>query len=460
MSTIQQILSQATGGLNAGQTVVANASRNIANVNTPGYAHEIVPLSAQYGGLGVLAGTPVAIRSALLERSLATTQGRLGFHQSQLTHLSAAEQATNDLDGIGIGPSLRDFEQALSAASANPSSLNERTQVLQSANLLGSTFASTRTQLVEARDGAAATAQAVATSVNAITSEIAALNGRIRSARPGDESNSLISRRSDLISQLSGMVGIDVLSRGDGTVHISTTGGRPLVESTFPTAIQVVVAQPPQQQMSFSFVRSDGQVLEGKTALGGELGGLMESYNESLAPAVKRLDEIAYHMMEAFNIQHQSGYNLNGGTGFSFFELPASVDGAAGLMNLSNDVAGHPENVAGALDPTGVPGDNANFQLLTDLFAQSGVLPDGSSVNLAWEKLGSDVTTAYLRATSGATLEQSSVDQLQNLLASETGVSIDEELQRIAAANTAIDAASTVIQSVQEMTTTILNLVQ
>ena len=29
MSTIQQILSQATGGLNAGQTVVANASRNM-----------------------------------------------------------------------------------------------------------------------------------------------------------------------------------------------------------------------------------------------------------------------------------------------------------------------------------------------------------------------------------------------------------------------------------------------
>jgi len=460
MTTIQHILSTAHGGLMASQAQVAVASHNLANVNTPGYAHEVLPLAAALGGLGVTAQTPHAMRNALLERALAATAGRHAFHQGQLTYLSLAEGSVNDLDGTGLGPAMRSFEAALSAASANPAGMTERQEVLQSARALAATFATTRQQLETSARGAREQAQAMTGQVNNLTSEIAALNGRIRSSPPGSDTNSLIARRSAAIQQLSGMIGVDVLPRGDGTVQVTTAGGRPLVESTFPTEVVVESAPPPANTLSVSFARPNGTRLEAMGPVGGELGGLIEAHNQVLGPAVRRLDEIAYNFMDAFNAAHSAGYNLSGGTGFRFFDLPAGVNGAAASVALSPDVDGFPEHIAAALDPTGVPGDNRNLQVLAELMGQNGVLPDGASVDRAWQDLASNVTSSFIRARSGAELEAASLNQIENMLASQTGVSIDEELMRIAQANTALEAATHVIREVQRMTDTVLALVR
>jgi len=177
-------------------------------------------------------------------------------------------------------------------------------------------------------------------------------------------------------------------------------------------------------------------------------------------PAVARVDELAYSFMDVFNQAHRSGFNLNGGTGYDFFELPATAAGAASQLNLSRDVDGHPENIGAAADAAGVPGDNTNANVLQGILSQNGVVADGSSVMDAYTTLGLSVSQTLVRNQDGASLEQGSLDQLQNLLASQTGVSIDEELIHITQANTALNASNTVLQQLQNMTDTVLSLVQ
>lgn len=459
MPTLHHILSVAHSGMTTSQATVASASRNIANANTPGYAHEVLPLFAQLGGLGVTAGSPVAIRNAILERGLSATAGRLGFFSAQTSYLERTEQLFNNLDGTGLSDAMQRFESALSAMTANPNSLNDRTLVLESARSLGTSFAATRAQLDRTSAGAREQAEAVARQVTGLAAEVAQLNHRIRSAQPGEEMNSLITRRATLIQEISGRVGVEVIPRGDGTVSLITAGGRPLVESTFPATVTVQQAPPPSGELSIRFERETGSDLLPLGAIGGELGGLIEVHNETVVPAQQRLDEIAYHFMDAFNQAHRAGFNLNGGTGFDFFDLPPQVSGAASQMTLSQDVLGRPENIGAASTAAGVPGDNGNALVLFGLFSQPGVLPDGSSFNQAWLDLGAASTNALLRAESGVALEQGSFEQLNNMLAAESGVSLDEELIRITQANTALEASSTIMREVQSMTATILNMV-
>lgn len=459
MPTLQHILSIANSGLQASQTLIASASRNIANANTPGYAHETIPLSAQLGGLGVVAGFPIASRNALLEQGIAATSARLGFYQSQTNQLQSLELAFNDLDGSGLGISMRDFEAAIAGVAANPASMSDRGQALQSALSLSATFASTRSSVARAADDANAQAVSIAQEINSLAQQVAQLNGRIRSARPGEERNSLISQRAAVIDAMSGSIGVDAVPRSDGTVSLVTASGRALVESTFPSTVAVTLSAPPASTATVSFEQADGTYAATNAPVGGKLGGMVEFRNDVAKPALDRIDELAYSFMDAFNQVHRAGFNLNGGTGYDFFELPATMSGAASKVVLSRDVDGHPENIGAASSAAGVPGDNTNAIVLQGILSQDGVLTDGSSVIDAWETLGSSVSHTLLRTAAGADLEQGSLDQLQNLLASESGVNIDEELIRVTQANAALSASTTVLQQLQTMTDTILSMV-
>jgi len=458
MTTLQHILSITNSGLQTSQAVVASASRNIANANTPGYAHETLPLSSQLGGLGVVAGTAIASRNALLEQGIAATSARLGFYQSQTNQLDSMELAFNDLDGTGLGISMRDFESAVSAVAANPASITDRGQMLESARSLAATFASTRESVARAANDANEQAVSIAQEINSLAQQVAQLNSRIRSARPGEERNSLISQRAAVIDSIGGRIGVDVVPRSDGTVSLISSSGRPIVDSTFPATLAVNVSPPPASEARVEFV-GEGDTRLPAGSVGGELGGLVEFHNDIAQPALERIDELAYSFMDAFNEAHRSGFTLNGATGYDFFDLPSGAQGAASKVALSRDVDGHPENIAAAADLAAIPGDNTNALVLQGILSQDGVMADGSSVVNAWETLGSSVSHTLLRTQAGVDLEQASLDQLENLLASETGVNIDEELIRVTQANTALSAANTVLQELQTMTDTILGMV-
>ena len=456
MSTMQAILSAARSGMTVSQTQAALVSRNISNAQTPGYAFEVLPINAALGGLGAIAGTPVAMRQTLLERALSTANGRVGYHDAQIRHLGIAEQAVNDLDGSGLGPAIEGFRAALAPLAANPAGGNERSAFLAAARSLGSTFSITRTQMDESGLGLREEAKAVAAQVNSIASEVAAIDSRISSARPGEEANTLVARRSSLIQSLSSLVSVDVIPRPDGTVHISA-GGRALVEGGQAAQLLVSIDGPPARNIGINFQKADGMVVPAMDSLGGQLGGVIESHDKVVVPALDQLDQLAYDFMNEFNTLHQAGYGLDGQTGRPFFEVPTDPVGAAGQVKLASGMT--TSQIAAAADPAGVPGDNSNLLQLGHLLGGGGAVPIEQSLLREWQMLGGTISQSLAEAQSGLRLEADSRDQLDNLLASQTGVSIEEEMIRMTQAQTALEAASSVIREAQKMNDTVLALV-
>lgn len=450
MSTIQAILSAARSGMSVSQAQAALVARNLANVSTPGYARETLPVQADYAGT-VTAGPSKAARDTMLERALASTLGRFNFHDTQVTYLSLAEQATNDLDDAGLGASIDKFRAALSTASVNPAGTAERGQVLASAQVMAGAFATTRAELQQAESSVSDQASVVTTRVNQLTTEIAGLNTSIRAARTGEQKNTLVARRAAVVETLSSLVSIDVLPRSDGTLQISA-GGHTLVELASAVRLSVTDGGPGTAlQVQIDRAGHEPTVISGAAgaALGGTLGGLIETHENVLAKAIDNLDHVAYQFMQDFNTQHAAGYDLNGGTGNQFWALPSTTVGAAANMTLSPDVANQPSKIAAAAVPGGV-GDNQNLTAL-DTFV--------SSVHEGFRSVGNDVTQALVRAQGGAELERGSVEQMSNLLASETGVDIDEEMMSLSSAQSSLSASSSVIKTAQTMIDTVLGLV-
>ncbi|MFT7579330.1 MAG: flagellar hook-associated protein 1 FlgK [Myxococcota bacterium] len=459
MPTIQHILSTAHAGLQSAQATVAQAGQNMANVNTPGYARERLPISAAVAGLGVKVGDPVAVRDQLLERALGAARSRTGFYQQEESSLRRVESAINDLDGFGVGPSLQAFNSALSNLSANPSGLVERNGVLLSASELAVAFDTTRTQLSRGRDDSIEQAEALSTRASGVAAQVAALNVRI-SQSAGSDANALISQRSDLIQQLSGMVGIETVARSDGSVQVQTAGGRALVDAGTSLIIEIEFGPPPERTPGMVMKRANGERLGPMGPVGGAIGGALEAVEGTIDPALAELDDVAFEFMTAFNEAHRAGFDLQGATGTDFFTVPTDRFGAASGMGLSDAVVGEGGNIAAAVSLDEVPGGNGNLSLLADVTTRQGTLPNGLSVLDGMARLNADVAQRIARSASNGEIETASMIQLENLFASSSGVDIDEELIRITQANTVLTASTTVLQEVQSMNQTILSIIR
>jgi flagellar hook-associated protein FlgK len=90
---------------------------------------------------------------------------------------------------------------------------------------------------------------------------------------------------------------------------------------------------------------------------------------------------------------------------------------------------------------------------------QIGVLSSGKSIEDGWFDIQIHFGNALGTAQTGSDIESATVNQLANLLASETAVSIDEELILMNQANQSFDAAGALIRAAEEMSATLINLV-
>lgn len=459
MAPISSIFSTATSGMAVAQTAAALVSRNIANAQTPGYAREILPITIGLGGLGVQAGSPQAMRSALLERAVQGSLGRTGYFESQVSHLTIAEQGVNDLDGSGVGPSLEAFQSAMSALSANPSSTDQRQAVMNAARDLGDAFASTRSQLDLTARGVRDDARASVDKINSLTAQIAQIDQRIRGARPGEERNTYATQRAALVEQVASLIDVETRTNADGTITLKTAGGRALVNGGVANKVVVTQDAPPKSTLTLAFEAPDGGKLDpiAGNDFGGRLGGLLSMYNDTVMPAIEDLDQLAFDFTSSFNAIHQGGFRADGSPGGDFFEAPLSVEGAAARVGLATGFT--PNDVAAGLDPSAGAGDNGNLEFLMNAAGESGQLAGGLSVPATWRQIAGSVSRALSSAKSGAEFETASKEQLENLLASESGVSIDEEMFNLTQAQAALEASSNVIAVAQQMTDTVMSLV-
>ena len=182
---------------------------------------------------------------------------------------------------------------------------------------------------------------------------------------------------------------------------------------------------------------------------GGEAAGLLTVANSRRSPTPSAsLDAVAARAWSAeVNTIHAAGQDLDGDTGWNFFD-PAGTTAAS--ISLSADVVGQPRRIAAGQVGAGA-WDAGVAQQLAGLRELDGG-PDDAYAELVGS-LGVKVGSTRARATA----QSSVLQRVDEARLAARGVNIDEEMIDLVSAQRAYEASARVVNAVDEMLDVLVN---
>ncbi len=460
MTTTQDLIGVGLSGMNAAKALMAIASKNATNATTPGYARQRLGLQAQpWPGVAVLPGQVRSVRAVLLQQALHLHLGAQGQAQAKVEVLSLAEAALDPLADVGLAEALDGFSSALKELAASPSDPALRQAVVDAANHLTGQFHAAAAQLQAAADLALGKAQGDIDKANGLIAKVAALNGQIQAAQGTDAVADLVTQRDEVLSELSGLLDVQVSQQADGTTSVFALGGMALVDGAQAAKLVLEPSKPSAGgPASVALVHPDGHKVAAVAHAGGAIGGDLSAYRDSVLPAMQTLDELAYALGKAFNQAHEAGYGADNSTGVDFFALPADKVGAASAIAVDPAVALDPNKIA-ASKQASAPGANDNLQALVSVL-DDAPLVGGQTASQVVEATAEALASDLASAQAAADVEDAAVSQTQGLIDAVQGVNVDEEMVALTRAQDALAASAAVIRATKEMTDTVLGLVR
>lgn len=463
---IASTLSIAAQALKTQQLALQTTGHNIANAATPGYSRQRAELVATFpafeGGTFVGTGVEVASIRAVLDRfaeaELLSLHGTVGFTETQQRALSAIEEAFPTSGGIDAA--LSDFFGALSDLANNPSGQAERISLIGKASALGVSFRQTRTVIASVQSNLDKDLQAAARRVNALTQQIAGLNEQIMSSEAtGQPANDLRDQRQVLLQELTRLTGATVREESDGQTTV-IAGSLLLVSGNRAASLDSSTVGPSGLHVLL-FQAPDGLTYDA-TALftRGEIGAVLAMRDGQVADVLNRLDLLAKTVVEQINIQHASGFDLDGVAGGNLFSTIGAVAGAAGLVQVDAAIVANPRLIAAAEVAAGAPGDNRNAQALANLQDITfPVLGDVTFRDHFLNLLGEIGETA--QTTEGMlNFQNTLLSRTQARRESVSGVNIDEEMTQLILFQRAFEAASRLVSISDELYETLIEMLR
>jgi flagellar hook-associated protein 1 len=499
--SISSIFNSASTSLAAQRAALDVTSENISNVNTEGYSRQRVimetgPTITKNGlpvGGGVYVASVQRIYDDVLNKQINDGTSLQGNNDAKLQTLQQVEPYLNEISGNSIGDAMQGLSDSWQSLSLNPAGISERQTVLGKAQILVDTFHQVSDGITNAQNFTDQSLTAVATDVTAKAKEIADLNTQIRMTEMANgNANELRDRRDLLIQNLSKQVGVSYTEQSDG-MKVTLLGGETLVSgaqyATLYTnkvgpgvtnnELRITAAGAPPPATNPAGDVNVTSTIGGSNNSKGAIGGLLYARDTAMPAYLGKLDELAYNLSYQINTQHAAGWNLNNTTGQAFFStaagsttppaLPADYAGYSSSIALakksSNPLVDIDTNDIAAADTnplTGGIGNNKNALLLagvanTQVAFSGGVMSTTANFyNSLVANIGVDVQgSKNLSAQNDAF-----VRQLNNLRASNSGVSLDEELTNLIKYQKAFEGASKVISTASQMMDTLLGLIR
>ncbi|MDO9010742.1 MAG: flagellar hook-associated protein FlgK [Gallionella sp.] len=328
------IYSASLSGMNAAQYGLATTQHNIANASTPGYTRQQMVVTARgslatgagFVGQGVDVGSVIRTYDEFL-----TTQVRQ--EQSQASYLSTYLGSMKQMDNLvadpatGVSPAMQDFFNAMNGVANNPESVPARQTVLSAAQAAVNRFQAMDQRLSDISNGLTGQIAGSVQMVNTYATQIAALNGNIKSAlsmSQGQPPNDLLDQRDFLVNQLNKEIKVSVQQQSDGSMSVFVGNGQALVIDEKAMALQVVQSPVDPSKVNIAYM-NNGKItsLQQSSLQGGSLGAYLTFRDQSLEPARNALGRVALGFAASINQQNQSGQDLNGVLGGSLLNSAA-----------------------------------------------------------------------------------------------------------------------------------------
>lgn len=456
MGGLSGTLGIAVNSLIADQGALEVTSNNIANANTPGYTREQANLveqtPVQIGNLlfgqGVDLQSIESIRDPVLELRIqqeTQTQGQLSAF---LGGANQVQSLFNETQGVGLENVLSQFFNSFQSLSTNPTSIPLRQGVLSAAQNLVNAFNQTSSSLTQIQGGLDQEVTQDISQVNQLTSQIAQVDSQISSLQASAQNTGpLVDQRTQLVNQLSNLIGISVTNNVSGTYTLTTQNGSLLVVGNQSFNLQTQL----NSTSGLQDVYSQGNDIT-STITEGEVGGLIQARDQTIPSVQSSLDTLATSLVSSVNAQNEAGYDLSGNPGGDFFTPLSGTAGAASQISLAIT---DPSEIAASSD--GTTGSNGNAVALADI--QNQPIVGGEDVTDYYANLVNNIGNQVSFATSQQQSEDALVQQLQNQLASVSGVSIDQEAANLVMYQQAYQASAQVVSVVNQLMETTINMV-
>lgn len=455
MSGINGILEIGKRSLTGQRVGIDVTSHNIANASTPGYSRQRLtlqttePIKETYGllGTGVTMVSIDRLREGFIDQQVRNANTYLGEASQQARILGQIEAATNEPSESGLGAMMTRLFNAFQDLSLHPEESASRNNVVQSASMMSDTFHRLTAGLVQLKGDLALDTEARVDQINRIVKEIYDVDQRILGLKAsGVAANDALDIRDRKLDELSTLADVKVSVDDLGSVLISLggmqlesrTGYIGLTTKTVGTTLTVV---------------TEGTSIP-VTVQSGELGGILETLNVTIPGYESKLDTLASALITRINQVHAAGFGVGNPvpTGINFFTGSGAKDIAVNNVIVANIGA-----VASSSD--GAPGNNDVAVALARV--QNELLLNGNSSTIGQFYNGfiSDLGATVQTVANDAESQQLVLKQLENQRSSISGVSIDEEMVELIKFQRGFDAAAKVINTVNEMYLTIIEMV-
>ncbi|MBN3767090.1 flagellar hook-associated protein FlgK [Burkholderia sp. Ac-20365] len=322
-------------GLNAAQWGLTTTGQNISNQATPGYSVErpvYSESSGQYTGSGFI-GSGVSTTTVQRQYSQYLTT-ELNNAQSQSGSLNSYYNLIAQLNNMvgsptsGISSAITSYFTGMQNVANDASNPAMRQSAISTAQSLADQINAAGDQYDQLRANVNTQLGDTVKQINTYSAQIAQLNTQIQAlSAQGQPPNQLLDQRDLAVSNLSQLVGVQVVQSDTG-YSLFMSNGQPLVvaDRSFNLTTVTSPSDPTETAVAYAGLASQAgtttpQILPDSTSLGGQIGGLMTFRSQTLDPAEAQLGAIATSFAAQVNAQNALGIDLNGNKGGALFTV-------------------------------------------------------------------------------------------------------------------------------------------
>jgi len=396
-------------------------------------------------GNGVKIDTVQRMRDKLVDAHITSTNQKYSDSNRQSQLIGQIEDLFSEPSDLGVSNLMTTFFNSFNELAVTPNSLPLRTNVLNAANNLSAKVTSINQSLTSLKGDIRQEFQQKVNEVNSLLKQIHQINyEQFSNAYNGVPVNDLLDQRDALVDKLSNLVNINVVYDNTNSAVISI-GGALAVDRMHSAEF---VAEEANGKLNLKVKDGTYPIV----LTGGELNALSNVYSKKIPAYQDKLDSVINALVEAVNGEHSQGFTISDPqeTGLNFFEGYAN-----GELIINGEIANDPNKIAISLDGTEGNGEIAlRIAQLTD-----AKLMNGNTLQEGYASLINDIGNDGMLQNNYTSANQIVLDELDQLKASQSGVSVDEEMTNVLKFQRTYEASAKLITIADDMLKTILEMV-
>jgi flagellar hook-associated protein 1 FlgK len=370
-------ISAALSGLQATQRGLSLVADNVANVNTPGYIRKSLLLrNSGAGGTGVQVVGISRELDQFVQRQLRAELAGANYASVRSGFYTRLDQVYGTPGGVDALDTLfNNFTASLNALTSSPESIAAQGDVLNQAQVLTQHLNAMSGDVQELRSEAESGIADGVNRVNQLLQDIQSVSARISAANNFDAASAaLLDQRDKDLSELSGLMDVQVLSTGNNRIVVFTTSGVSLYDGQAATlSFDARPALNPNSAYdSDPIKRTVGTItlttqngnsvdlIDSKAIRSGSIAAYVEMRDQILPQAQRQLDEIASSLALSLSNHAVDGTAVTGGPPDGFnLDLTGLQNGNQVFLSYTDGIGTHNVTIIRVDDPSTLPLDNS-----------------------------------------------------------------------------------------------------